>query len=148
MLLFWLNRTKILFLLFLLFSWNWTSRDQTGRHHEKNGMILRKLITSVFLSVCSCLFFSQAKVLNLANDRRQWMAIGILSSAMVVLFVIIFALWSQNHDYWRQLKTNKNATFFNSIPFTQIIAITMQLVYLNFRKWIHENSSMYVPTHG
>lgn len=33
-----------------------------------------------------------AKVLNLANDRRQWMAIGVLSSAMVVLFVIIFAL--------------------------------------------------------
>ena len=37
-------------------------------------------------------FFLQAKVLNLANDRRQWMAIGVLSSAMVVLFVIIFAL--------------------------------------------------------
>jgi syntaxin 6 len=33
-----------------------------------------------------------AKVLNLANDRRQWMAIGVLSSAMVVLFIIIFAL--------------------------------------------------------
>lgn len=33
-----------------------------------------------------------AKVLNLANDRRQWMAIGVLSSALVVLFVIIFAL--------------------------------------------------------
>jgi len=33
-----------------------------------------------------------AKVLNLANDRRQWMAIGILSSAMVVLLVMIFAL--------------------------------------------------------
>jgi len=33
-----------------------------------------------------------AKVLNLANDRRQWMAIGVLSSAMVILFIIIFAL--------------------------------------------------------
>jgi len=27
-----------------------------------------------------------AKVLNLANDRRQWMAIGVLSSAMVSMF--------------------------------------------------------------
>lgn len=33
-----------------------------------------------------------AKVLNLANDRRQWMAIGVLSSAMVVLIIMILAL--------------------------------------------------------
>lgn len=33
-----------------------------------------------------------AKVLHMSNDRRQWMAIGVLSSAMLILFVMIFAL--------------------------------------------------------
>lgn len=33
-----------------------------------------------------------AKVLNMSNDRRQWMAIGVLSSAMLILFIMIFAL--------------------------------------------------------
>jgi len=33
-----------------------------------------------------------AKVLNMANDRRQWMAIGALSSAMVLIIIMLFAL--------------------------------------------------------
>jgi len=33
-----------------------------------------------------------AKVLHMANDRRQWMAIGALSSAMVVIIIMLFAL--------------------------------------------------------
>lgn len=33
-----------------------------------------------------------AKVLHMSNDRRQWMAIGALSSAMVVIVIMIFAL--------------------------------------------------------
>jgi syntaxin 6 len=34
----------------------------------------------------------QAKVLHMSNDRRQWMAIGALSSAMVVIIIMILAL--------------------------------------------------------
>lgn len=34
----------------------------------------------------------QAKVLHMSNDRRQWMAIGALSSATIVLLIVIFAL--------------------------------------------------------
>lgn len=33
-----------------------------------------------------------AKVLHMSNDRRQWMAIGALSSAIFVIIVMIFAL--------------------------------------------------------
>jgi len=38
------------------------------------------------------LLLFQAKVLHMSNDRRQWMAIGALSSAMVVIVIMIFAL--------------------------------------------------------
>jgi len=33
-----------------------------------------------------------AKVLHMANDRRQWMAIGALSSAMVIIIILLFGL--------------------------------------------------------
>jgi len=33
-----------------------------------------------------------AKVLHMSNDRRQWLAIGGLSSAMIIIIIMIFAL--------------------------------------------------------
>jgi len=33
-----------------------------------------------------------AKVLHMANDRRQWMAIGALSSAMLIIIILLFGL--------------------------------------------------------